>query len=218
MSGTHRATTVATALALALGLLSLPGSARADDTSAQDRDLPSGHYYPQAGEGKGGFAITDDFWTFYQGHGGTTVLGYPNSSRFTISGQAGFVYQGTQKELLQRGAQGQVTIANTFDLLHTYGFDDQMTALGIPKPVTGDDGSAGDFEKAKQTRLGWITDPDLKNLFFANPIPGNDKWDPVTSYGLPTSKVEKVGPFLVLRCQRAVLMKVVEPGTGQPVG
>ena len=67
-------------LALCVGLIAAPAAPiAAQPTPENDWDLPSGHYYTQAGAGAGGYAIGDDdgirFWTAFQQLGGTGSLG-----------------------------------------------------------------------------------------------------------------------------------------------
>src|SRR5438105_14745796 len=55
-------------------------------TPDRDWDLPTGHYYTEAGAGLGGYSIADDggvpFWSAYQRWGGVNALGYPASRRY----------------------------------------------------------------------------------------------------------------------------------------
>ncbi len=186
-----------------------------------DWDLPGGHYYTQAGAGKGGYAIADDggmaFWTAFQRLGGTGTLGYPASRRFVLNG---LVYQLTQAALLQwRPDQGTAVLGNTFELLQQAGKDDWLyAAKGIPRPIT-DDGAAG-FDEAVRIRLGWLTEPAIRDRYFANPNPAVFRsWsqaDAVQLYGLPMSKPERIGPFIAQRFQRIAFQLWIDALPGAP--
>ncbi|MDP2726456.1 MAG: C39 family peptidase, partial [Dehalococcoidia bacterium] len=74
---------------------------------------------------------------------------------------------------------------------------------------SGDDGSGGNFDKARNVRLSWLTDPKIRQVYLGNP-------DPLSFYGLPTSQPERSGPFVAQRFQRGVLQLWVDDLPGMP--
>ncbi len=191
-----------------------------------DFDVPNGHFYSQTngrplGTSPLGFAITNDenvrFWDEFKRLGGVDGLGFPASQRFTMDG---FTVQLTQGALLQwRLERNQAYLANVFELLERAGLDDRLFSRGIPRSIQ-DDGSGGDFQKAVQTRLGWMTDEAIKAKFLANPNPDAiTEWDQDSSirlYGLPMSKPERFGPFITQRFQRVAFQLWVDQVPGMP--
>ncbi|MCL4545867.1 MAG: hypothetical protein M1118_14975 [Chloroflexi bacterium] len=188
--------------------------------SASDIVVPDGHFYRQAngrsGAGSLGFAITNSggapFWSDFTQHGGITALGYPSSRRFT---SGGFVYQATQRELLQ-WAPGSVraVFANVFDQLAAAGKDPWLQAMWMVPPSR--DWSV-DAEKSwpaiEQNHLALLDqDAALKAAYYAD-----SNW--LEDYGLPMA-LQDEGPAVVLRCQRAVFQhwKVANPAAGIQAG
>jgi len=169
------------------------------------------------------YALTNDgglrFLDEYQRFGGVTTLGYPASNRFQLPD--GFTYQLTQGALLQwRPELDAIMLANTFEMLEPAGEDDWLYAFkGVPRPIQ-DDGSGGDWQKAKETRLGWLTNEPIKSYFLANPNPSAIRqWtldDSIQLYGLPMSQPERFGPFICQRFQRVSLQLWVEQVEGMP--
>jgi hypothetical protein len=206
------------ALAIVLivfALLAAPAAA----ADAPDFAVPNGWYFGQAG----GFAITNDggvmLWRDFQRLGGVATLGYPASWRFV--GGDGFVYQATQAALLQwNPEQGQVVLANAFDLLSNANRDDWLRSQRSVPPPVGDDGSRGDPARSAQIRLGWLEDEGIRGRYLANPNPAELRdWSrerAVELYGLPTSRPVRQGPFVVQRFQRVTFQRWVEPVPGMP--
>ncbi len=151
--------------------------------------------------------------------GGIPTLGYPASRPYW---DAGFCYQVFQRGILQWRpdySPPQAVLANTLDWLHDAGKDGFLLGLGVPLHFTGNDGSEGNFSRAIEIRLQWLTDPDIRAAYLANPNPAaipDTLWDPVTFYGLPTSQPELHGPFIAQRFQRYVLQKWVAEVPGMP--
>jgi len=138
------------------------------------------------------------------------VIGSPATSRFF--GDDGFLYQATQAALLQWSpATGEVRLANTFEMLERAGVDDILLTRGIPKPIT-DDGSGGDFTRAKEVRLSWLTDEAIKAKYLA--VGGVEQ--AIAIYGLPMSRPERIGPFIVQRFQRVAFQHWVQEVPGAP--
>ncbi len=190
-------------------------------TPERDWDLPTGHFYTQAGGGAGGYTIADEngitFWSAYRGLGGVEALGYPASRRFLLDG---FVYQVTQAALLQwRADRGAAVLGNTFELLQAAGRDEWLErAKGIPRPVV-DDGSTS-YDDAVRIRLAWLTEPAIRARFLTNVTPGGrSAWserDAIELYGLPMSRPERFGPFVTQRFQRVAFQLWVDPVPGMP--
>lgn len=169
------------------------------------------------------YTLTNDgglrFLGEYQRLGGVATLGYPASHRFQLPD--GLTYQATQGALLQwRPELNAAVLANAFEMLESVGKDDWLYAFkGIPRPIQ-DDRSGGDWQKAKETRLGWLTDEKIKARYLANPNPGAiANWtldDSIQLYGLPMSRPERFGPFICQRFQRVSLQLWTEAVAGMP--
>ncbi|HEU0168270.1 MAG TPA: hypothetical protein VFS62_10870 [Chloroflexota bacterium] len=217
------------ALAALTLLTAIPKGAAAADP---DYAVTGGWFYGETGSGTGkGFNLLDSgtdnkgqitrFYSEFNRLGGVPVLGYPASTVFLLPD--GFIYQATQASLMQwrpaDAPQGDVQLANTFDLLSQTGHDKDLLTLGIPTPIK-DDGSGGDFQKATDTRLGWLTQADIKAKFMANPNPSAiPTWglqDSIQLYGLPTSMPQRFGPFVVQRFQRVAFQLWVDNVAGMP--
>ena len=151
--------------------------------------------------------------------GGAQTLGYPASYRFRLDD--GFVYQVTQGALLQwRPEVQRAWLANTFEMLEHAGLDQWLlNTKGIPLPIVDDD-SDGDWERAKEIRLAWLTNDKIKAHFLANPNPSEiTSWSEdraIELYGLPMSYPEKHGPFITQRFQRVAFQLWVEEVAGMP--
>ncbi len=173
-----------------------------------------GAFYTEAGQGRGGYWITNEggigFYDSFRALGAITALGYPSSQRFQMEG---FVYQATQGALLQwRPELGRAVLANTFEWLTDAGKDDWLLEVaGIPKPIR-DDGSGGDWQRAKQIRLSWMTDEAIRQRYLA----AGSLDRAIELYGLPMSQPEKHGPFVVQRFQRIAFQRWVESVPGMP--
>ena len=188
-----------------------------------DYALPDGWYYTQTGGDTGhGYAILDysglAFWSGFQRLGGVPALGYPVSLRFNLDG---FVYQATQKALLQwNPGTSSVVIANTFDMLSAAGSDDWLVVYRqIPKSFDWSaDDPVNDWEGTVQNHLTRIFAPQpgdtpemsaaraaLKERFLSDP-----NW--LQHAGLPLA-VQDFGPMVVMRAQRVALQywKVAMP-------
>ena len=192
-------------LGIALSLLFSTLPAYAADSI--DEPISGGHFFKQAngfgGKGDRGFAIWDGpdgiaFYSKFRELGGVNVLGYPASRLFE---RDGFIYLVTQGALLQyHPGLEQVFLGNTFEILEGAGLDDLLYARGIPLPIT-DDGSGGDFQKAKETRLGWLTNDAIRERYFG----AGGESAAIELYGLPMSKPQAFGPFITQRFQRIAL-------------
>ncbi|MDE2839423.1 MAG: FxLYD domain-containing protein [Chloroflexota bacterium] len=183
--------------------------------SAPDHAVGGGWYYTQTGSGTGkGYAITDyggiAFWSGFQQLGGVPALGYPVSGRFILGG---FVYQATQKALLQwNPGTNSVNLANTFDMLSAANYDDWLVAYRqIPKSFDWSaDDPINDWEGTVQNHLTRIFEAQpgdtramsaaraaLKERFLSDP-------DWLQRFGLPMA-LQEFGPMIVVRAQRSAL-------------
>jgi len=202
-------------LALILVLATLP-AVPLFAASGLDQPIMSGHFYKQAnglgGQGSQGFAIWDEdtgprFFEAFKRLGGVGAIGYP-ASRPYIS--EGFLYQATQGALLQyHPGLKQIFLANTFEMLEQAGLDPLLKVRGIPEPIK-DDGSGGDFQKAKAIRLGWLTESAIRARFLS----AGSENAAIELYGLPMSRPEKAGPFVAQRFQRIAFQYWVEDVPG----
>lgn len=192
-----------------------------------DYEIPGGRFFSQTGGGAGrGYRVIDGgqdpagqtirFWSEFRRLGGIDTLGYPVSQRYV--GPGGFTYQAFQRAVLQwRPDANCAYLANTFDQLTEAGKDTELAPLGIP-PAASDDGSGGDWQRARATRLGWLTDPAIKARFYARPgsVSGWNEDAAIQLYGLPASAPVRSGPFVVQRFQRIALQLWVESVPGMP--
>ena len=127
----------------------------------------------------------------------------------------------TQGALLQwRPEVGGAYLANTFEILEQAGLDDWLFhAKGIPRPIQ-DDGSGGDWNKAREARLSWLTNEQIRAKYLANPNPARiASWNvdrAIELYGLPMSRPERHGPFISQRFQRITLQLWVDDVEGMP--
>jgi hypothetical protein len=190
------------------------GAAAAPLPAASAMAPGEGAVFTEAGGGRGGFAITDrdgiTFWSGFRALGGVDALGYPASRRFE---RGGFVYQATQGVVLQwRPEMGHAVLANAFEWFTEAGRDGWLfEAAGVPPPIR-DDGSGGDWERAKQVRLGWLTDEAIRERYLA----AGSLERAIDLYGLPTSRPERRGPFVVQRFQRMAFQRWVDAVPGMP--
>ena len=163
----------------------------------------------------GGILFADE----YERLGGVDTLGHPASYRFTLGD--GFTYQVTQRALLQwRPEVNAAYLGNIFQMLEQAGLDDWLLReKGIPLPIK-DDGAGGDWNKAKEARLSWLTNEQIKAKYLANPNPDAiSAWSVERSielYGLPMSRPERYGPFISQRFQRVAFQLWVEEIPGSP--
>ena len=175
---------------------------------------PGSASYAEAAGGRGRYVIADEggigFWNSFNRLGGVDALGYPSSGRFQLDG---FTYQAAQGALLQwRPELGRAVLANTFEMLQDAGKDGWLSeAKGIPAPIA-DDGSGGDWERAKAARLSWLTNDAIKAKYLS----AGSVERAIELYGLPMSKPEKRGPFVVQRFQRIAFQLWVEDVPGMP--
>ena len=163
----------------------------------------------------GGILFADE----YERLGGVDTLGHPASYRFTLGD--GFTYQVTQRALLQwRPEANSAYLGNIFQMLEQAGLDDWLLReKGIPLPIK-DDGAGGDWNKAKEARLSWLTNEQIKAKYLANPNPDAiSGWSvnrSIELYGLPMSRPERYGPFISQRFQRVAFQLWVEEVPGSP--
>ena len=169
------------------------------------------------------YEVTNDggirFADAYERLGGVDTLGHPASYRFKLGD--GFTYQVTQRALLQwRPEKNAADLGNIFQMLEQAGLDDWLLReKGIPLPIK-DDGAGGDWDKAKEARLSWLTNEQIKAKYLANPNPGAiSDWSvnrSIELYGLPMSRPERYGPFISQRFQRVAFQLWVDEIAGSP--
>ena len=163
----------------------------------------------------GGILFADE----YERLGGVDTLGHPASYRFTLGD--GFTYQVTQRALLQwRPEANSAYLGNIFQMLEHAGLDDWLLReKAVPLPIK-DDGAGGDWNKAKEARLSWLTNEQIKAKYLANPNPGAIAgWSvnrSIELYGLPMSRPERHGPFISQRFQRVAFQLWVDEIAGSP--
>ncbi len=188
------------ATVLSLTLSALPVAAQ----ESLDQPITGGHFYKQAngfgGTGSQGFSILDGpdslaFYSKFQQVGGVGGVGFPASRRWE---QDGFIYQVTQGALLQyHPVYNQVLLGNTFEILERAGLNPVLLAIGIPESITND-GSGGDYEKAKRTRLSWLTNDAIRQRYLS----AGGENAAIELYGLPMSLPQSFGAFTTQRFQR----------------
>lgn len=175
---------------------------------------PAGsRFFPQTG-----FQVSNkdgvNFLSEFERLGGVQTLGFPVSRVFETGG---FLHQGFQRGILQwRSVANSAVLVNIMDQLNNSGKDEWLLLKGIPRHSSSDDGSRGDFNKAKETRLSWLTNLEIRRTYLSNP-------DPISFYGLPTSNPQRHGPFIAQRFQRGALQLWVDnvqdmPRPGEVVG
>jgi hypothetical protein len=188
---------------------------RSPEPASTDADFPlsMGHFFSQASLTPGtGYAIVDDdqasFWSEFERLGGSNVLGYPNTRRFTWHS---LLSQATQRAVLQwLPVTGQVEFANILDLLHEDGMDNLLLELyQIPPPADVDELGLP-YETIAERRLKWLDErPAIKKSYCD--APGGA--DPLVLWGLPTSMAINVGSpgtVYVVRTQRAAFQEWVD--------
>lgn len=145
------------------------------------------------------------FYDAFKFVGGVQAVGYPVSRRFTYQG---FTTQAFQKAVFQwRPDQGNtVVFANIIDAIGDAGKDDWLaTVRSTPNrlPTSFDEGASGFQEIVKRRQALLDEDPAIKEKYFSVP-------DPITLYGLPTSKLTDNGSHFVMRFQRAIMQHYKE--------
>ncbi len=178
-----------------------------------DFALSNGWFYKQAngqgGQGNKGYAVVDGgsdgsatvtLWTAFRNFGGPDKLGYPISRRFRNQANDTFQYQAFQKGIIQwDSVSHSAQLLNLMDVLHDAGLDPQLEQKMYPPWEP--DNSGGDLAKARQERLGWLSDPayaDLADAYLNTPFYED-------LMGLPAAHPKTYGTTRVLRLQRTVL-------------
>ena len=194
---------------LSLASLLLPMQTGAEEATPLDWAAPNGRFFTQAngfppGSSPRGYYITDEagvsLWSEFVRLGGVGALGYPASQRFVWDG---FTSQVVQKGVLQwHPEMKRVLMVNVFDILHDRGHDNWLLNFrSTPGPL------APDFDK------GFTWNEIIANrqaLVEARPAIRAAYWavqDPLTFYGLPTSRITEMSDSYVIRLQRAVIQE-----------
>lgn len=176
------------------------------DPNAADWAIPGGRFYSQTANGEGGYSVTDDgqarFYTEFQRLGGLQTVGYPISRRYM---QDGFITQAFQKLVLQwRPEVGQAYPVNVFDELSSNGFDQTLlrrrqTPIILDSSTFDPPGAAwSEIVAGRHALLN--ANSAIRTRYFGT-------GDPLTVFGLPTSRVEDMGNHFALRTQRAVFQQ-----------
>ena len=166
------------------------------------------YFFAQDGQPPGsqlvGFVVSNDdgvrLWDEFQRLGGVGGLGYPISYRFMWNG---FLVQVMQKGVLQwRPDVGKAYLVNIFDLMSDAGKDDWLLAVrSVPQPLGPEFDAGKAAADVVKDRLALLdANPAIKQRYFA-------VGDPLTVYGLPTSRVEDLGSHYAMRFQRAVIQQ-----------
>ncbi|MCL4353045.1 C39 family peptidase [Patescibacteria group bacterium] len=167
---------------------------------ALDCPVPLGHFYKsQDSESEEGFIIPSQILGQYQSLGGKGVLGGP-ISRLSKSGRNyPYLYQLTERGVLQYNpGNNSLALANTLDIFSENGWDWYLRFVNkIPRPI-GEDGSHGDYAKAKKIRLGWLTDNAIEKAYLG-------KTENQELLGLPASFPQIIGEQIVQRFQRGAI-------------
>ena len=204
-------------LGILLVALTASSALAAPPAQASDDQAISGgwHYRQTSGVAGQGFDLRDwpttpagpaPFWTQVESMGGVAVLGYPVTRAFL--GRDGCIYQLLQRVTLQACPGFGVRFANTFQILEEADQDGFLDAVrSIPQ---GQPDFARSFDEAVAIRLGWLEDPALREEYFRPPGGHTGPWtvlDAINLYGLPMSRPENRGPFIVQRFQRIALQR-----------
>jgi hypothetical protein len=182
--------------------------------AALDYQIPGGWFFTQAngsdlGTSPKGYAVTNAdgvlFYDAFRFVGGVDAIGYPVSQRFTYQG---FITQAFQKAVFQwRPDQGNtVVFANIIDAIGDAGKDGWLdvvrsTPNRLPTSFDADATSFQDIIRKRQALLD--ENPAIKQRYFSVP-------DPISLYGLPTSRVVDRGNHFVVRFQRAIMQHYKE--------
>ncbi|MCB9128172.1 MAG: hypothetical protein H6638_09750 [Ardenticatenales bacterium] len=166
--------------------------------------IANGYFFTATAPEGYGFAVVNDenaaFWTEFQRLGGLQNVGYPISQRFRHDG---FTVQAFQKLVLQwRPEVMQAWPMNVFDEYSYDGYDDQLYRVrqtpyhfGAPEPA------GTPWHLVVESRLELLdANPAIRDRYFSLS-------EPITNFGLPTSKVEDMGNHYAIRTQRAVFQQ-----------
>lgn len=154
-----------------------------------------------------GFTVADysqtHFLSEFQRLGGADALGYPASNPYQVDG---FHYQVFQRAILQwRPELGRAVLANTLDWLSDQGKDGWLNSLGIPERLAD---SGGSWERVVAEHEGWLTNPEIARAY--------RNGGGIERFGLPQSRPERRGSFIVQRFQRAALQFWLDQGANTP--
>ena len=191
-------------LLLAVLLLRFLWATKAPTAAAAPlREQASCLFFTETAGGQGRFSVCDDADANFRApfeQWGLQKIGYPISRRYV---RDGFVTQAFQKAIMQwRPESNRVVLANIFDDLHNNDFDEiLLSARQTPKQLPdGWDGDISFSEVVSKRQALLDMRSALRITYFASP-------DPLTFYGLPTSKVQDMGNHYAIRLQRAVLQE-----------
>ena len=195
-------------ITIILAALGLANSAtvRADGFPIADDDWPidGGRFFSQTTPAGLGYSVVDDdeakFWTGFHELGGLQNVGYPISRRFY---HRGFLTQAFQKLVLQwRPEVDEVWPVNVFDDLSYAGYDDVLYNFRqTPYHIGQVEPPGTPWDEIVTGRLAYLdANPAIRARYFSLD-------DPLTAFGVPTSKVEDMGNHYAIRTQRAVFQQ-----------
>jgi hypothetical protein len=169
-------------------------------------DIPAGYFFTQTvgrppDRDASGYAVTNademPFWDAWQRLGLGNV-GYPLSRRFVWRGLATQVFH---KAVLQWQPGGGVSPINLLDDLSGLGLDNQLRAQHlVPHPLDPSIETAESWDEIVAIRMAMLDENEALATRYRAAA------DPLTLYGLPTSRIEDVGSAWAIRTQRAVLL------------
>lgn len=172
--------------------------------TAPNFEIPNGHFFSQTGgteDGSAGFILSNaagvPFYNTFNALGGVDELGFPASQRFTWLDRTVQVMQ--RNVMVWDGTD--VTLSNTFDLLHDYGYDEWLEETKkVPPPFSTAADTGRTWEEVKELHLALLqTDDAIRERYYANPRH-------IEHYGLPMSYRDYEEVF-VIRAQRVVFQK-----------
>lgn len=184
-----------------------PGAQPLQVLPAADWGISDGHFYTQpngqpALTSPTGFAVTNQdgipFWNEFQRLGGTAVLGYPVSSRFSYRGKTTQVYN---RAVFQWNAEvRKVELTNILTDIEEAGKGDWLAqTYRVPARVPASFDSGKNWDQIVGDRLALLKSAKaIEDKYRSAP-------DPMAVYGLPDSPVVDQGDHLAVRLQRTVL-------------
>jgi hypothetical protein len=166
-----------------------------------------GRHFRQTGDGSAlGFDVRAPFLQPFLAIGGGPSAGYPISVPFL--GADACAYQAFQVVLLQRCGDGDVRLANTFEILQDAGVDPQLDRLGIGP---GESDPSATFDEALLARRGWLEDAAIRDRYLSQ-CGGGDYAAAVGYCGLPMNHPRSAGPFVSQRFQRIAFQRWLQDG------
>lgn len=161
------------------------------------------HYFAQNGnaEKNQGYIVKKEIMDFLRRIvDSQRLIGYPKSN--FQQAENGNFYQVFDRGVVKKTPAGEITLENIFEVFEKKGID--LSKEQIPDSIRND-GSNGNFEKAKGIRLGWLTDQIIADAYDTN----------IALFGLPMSKPELFGDKIVQKFQRGVCWYSINPNSSE---